>query len=309
MIGATQKKGKGKMEKRISFGDALEQNNYTLVCEYITEITDQLKANLINSELAALEKSIEREKTHLSYFVKKELVQQNIDFIFGRYIGFVDAIYEHLAKAYKEKSLKDGLNSCDIFEIPHVNDIIVTIHTNPGIRHGKLAEEVGIEKSTLTGIMDKLIDKDVVNYSRPGKYKYYYLSDLGTTYYENNKNIIDAETDVKALTEQLLIALSREEDANGKLLQIITSLCTGKSAFQGYYSKAVEKLELAQIFAGIPTIKQLRVLYPDLSLHTVDNGCVFKLNSQDPIVSLFGKKPSNMFVVYPAPQTLKIVNG
>lgn len=297
------------MDKRISFGDALEQNNYALVSEYITEITDQLKANLINSELNALEESIEREKTYLSYFVKKELVQQNIDFIFGRYIGFVDAIYEHLAKAYKETSLKDSLNSCDISEIPHVNDIIVTIHTNPGIRHGKLAEEVGIEKSTLTGIMDKLIDRDVVNYSRPGKYKYYYLSELGTAYYENNKNIIDAETDIKALTEQLLIVLSREEDANGKLLQIITSLCTGKSAFQGYYSKTAEKLELAQIFVGIPTIKQLKVLYPDHSLHTVDNGCVFKFNSKDPIVSLFDKKPNNMFFAYPAPSTLKIVNG
>ena len=37
------------------------------------------------------------------YFVKKELTKQNIDFIFGRYVGFVDAIYEHLAKTYKEK--------------------------------------------------------------------------------------------------------------------------------------------------------------------------------------------------------------
>ena len=296
------------MEKQINFGDALEQNNYTLASEYINEITEQLKSNLINAELEALEESIEREKTQLSYFVKKELTKQNIDFIFGRYVGFVDAIYEHLAKTYKEKAFKDSLNSCDISEIPHVNDIIVTIHTQPGIRHGKLAEEVGIEKSTLTGIMDKLVDKDVVIYSRPGKYKYYYLADLGIEYYENNKNIIKAETDIKALTEQLLIALSREEDANGKLLQIIRSLCNGKSSFQGYYSKTAEKLEISQIFAGIPSIKQLKVLYPDHSLRTVDNGYVFKFTQNDPIISLVEKKPSNTYTIYPTTIRLKLVN-
>lgn len=295
------------MNKNINLEEALEQNNYADVSVYISESINQLKTFLYKQEITALEDEIEKKKAGYSFLVKKELVKKNVHFLFGRYIGFVDSLYEQLFKAYKEKAFRDSLESLDISDIPHVNDIIVTIRQEEGIRHGNLAEKVGIEKSTLSGIMEKLVAKGAVRFSRPGKYKYYYLTELGNKYYENNRRIIEAETNIEALTEQLLIVLSKEKDANGKLLQIIKALCEGKSVFKGYNAKTNEKLNPSIIFAGIPTIKQLNVFFSDTSIHTVDNGCVLTTNSEKSVIYLSDEN-NNDFVRYPELSMANLLN-
>ena len=108
-----------------------------------------------------------------------------------------------------------------------------------------------------------------------------YLTELGNRYYDNNRTIIESETNIDALTEQLLLALSKEDDANGKLIQIITALCDGKNVFKGYKSNTQEKVNPSIIFAGIPTIKQLNVMFPDTSIHTVNDAVVLSLNSKN----------------------------
>ena len=217
------------------------------------------------------------------------------------------ALYEHLAKAYKEKNFRDSLEARDISDIPHVNDIIVTIKQDEGIRQGKLAEKVGIENTTLSGIMDKLVEKGAIRFSRPGKYKYYYLTELGNNYYEKNKIIIEAETNIDALTEQLLLALSKEDDANGRLLQIISALCKGKSVFNGYNSKTKEKVNPSIIFAGIPTIRQLNVLFSDNLVHTINSGIVVGPNPEKPIIYLLDDN-SNDFAGYPQLSIMDLAN-
>lgn len=295
------------MDKNINLEESLEQNNYSNVSAYVSESINRLKMFLNKLELTALEDEIEHKKAKFSFLVKKELAQKDVHFLFGRYIGFIDALYEQLPKVYKEKIFRDSLESCDISDIPHVNDIIVTIRQDEGIRHGKLAEKVGIEKSTLSGIMDKLVEKRAVRFSRPGKYKYYFLTELGDKYYENNRIIIEAETNLDALTEQLLLALSKEEDANGKLLQIITALCEGKNVFKGYKAKTKEKVNPSLIFAGIPTIKQLNVLFSDTSVHTVNNAWMLSINPEKPIIFLLDKN-NNDFATCPQFSIKDLVN-
>ena len=274
------------MDVNIKIADALEKNDYANLITCIQDSIERLKTYCNNADLTGVEGEIEREKSSLSFRVKKKIVEKSVDFAFGRYIGYVDALYEQLAKAHKEKSFSDTLEAYDISDIPHVNDIIVTIRKDEGIRHGNLADKVGIEKSTLSGIMDKLVERGAIRFSRPGKFKYYYLTELGNSYYEKNKMIIEAETNIDALTEQLLLALSKEDDANGKLLQIISALCEGKNIFAGYKSKTKEKVNPSIVFAGIPTIRQLNVLFPDNSVHTINNGIVLSFNPKQSIIYL-----------------------
>lgn len=274
------------MDVNIKLEDALEKKDYENLIACIQDSIERLKTYSSNADLAGLEGEIEQKKSILSFRVKKKLVEKNVDFAFGRYIGYVDALYEQLVKAYKEKNFRDTLETYDISDIPHVNDIIITIKQDEGIRHGNLAEKVGIEKSTLSGIMDRLVERGAIRFSRPGKYKYYYLTELGNSYYEKNRMIIEAETNIDALTEQLLLALSKEDDANGKLLQIITALCEGKNVFDGYKSKTKEKVNPSIVFAGIPTIRQLNVLFPDNSVHTINNGIVLSFNPKQSIIYL-----------------------
>ena len=104
------------------------------------------------------------------------MIDENSHFILGRYVGYLDLLYKQLSYKAREKAFIDEINCYSVSEIPHVNDIISTLYHEEGIRHGRLAEKVGIEKSTLTGIMDRLVNNKVVKFSRPGKYKYYYLT-------------------------------------------------------------------------------------------------------------------------------------
>lgn len=297
-----------KMKNKLNLEEAIKQNNYSELSNFINESINKLKVFFDALDLVELENEIERKKSNFSFLVKKEIVEKNVHFLFGRYIGYIDFLYEQLAKEYKEKGFKESLASLDISDIPHVNDIMVTIYQQEGIRHGALAEKVGIEKSTLSGIMDKLVKKGAVRFSRPGKYKYYYLTELGNRYYINNRAIIEAETNIDALTEQLLLALSKEEDANGKLIQIITALCDGKNVFKGYKSNTQEKVNPSMIFAGIPTIKQLHVMFPDTSIHTVNDASVLSLNSKSDIISLFNNNSNNL-VEYPGIPIIELVNA
>lgn len=282
------------MNKIADFEKVFEQNNYEKFFLYIQEKSEQLELLFQEQNLEQLESDLEREKNIFSYFVKKEYVEKNIHFIFGRYIGLLDALYEQLIEQSSQRMLEKEIDDYDISQIPHVNDIIVTIHKNEGIRHGNLAERVGIEKSTLTGIMERLVDKEVVKFSRPGKYKYYYLSDLGKKYFEKNKKLIEIGTDIDALIEQLLVCLSKEDKVTDKVLQIITTLCKGNSKLSGYNSKAKERVDTEMIFATIPSIKPINVMFPDTKqIHKINQAVTCYLNSEEPIVTLIDNSNNN----------------
>lgn len=282
------------MNKIADFEKVFEQNNYEKLFLYIQEKSEQLELLFQEQNLEQLESDLEREKNIFSYFVKKEYVEKNIHFIFGRYIGLLDALYEQLIEQSSQQMLEKEIDDYDISQIPHVNDIIVTIHKNEGIRHGNLAERVGIEKSTLTGIMERLVDKEVVKFSRPGKYKYYYLSDLGRKYFEKNKKLIEVGTDIDALIEQLLVCLSKEDNVTDKVLQIITTLCKGNSKLTGYNSKAKERVDTEMIFATIPSIKPINVMFPDTKqIHKINQAITCYINSEEPIVTLIDNSNNN----------------
>lgn len=296
----------------INIEEALKQNNYDAIRSVIQERTSVLISLFHDSSFELLEKEIEREKAQLSFWVKKELVERSVHFLFGRYIGIIDAIDQQLAAEYTQKSLINSINSYDISEIPHINDIIATVWQDEGIRHGKLAEKVGIEKSTLTGIMDKLVEKKVVCFSRPGKYKYYYLTDFGKKYYNDNRINIEAETNIDALTEQLLLALSKDDNANNTIIHIIKVLCEGHNNFKGFNAKTTGKVDPAYIFAGIPTIKQINVMFPDVPMHTVNNAEVYSINPNGAVQEKFvmlSSNNDNHFIRHPKFSITSIINA
>lgn len=282
------------MNRTVDFEEVFEQNDYEKIFLYIQEKSEQLELLFQERNLEQLERDLEYEKNIFSYFVKKEYVEKNIHFIFGRYIGLLDALYEQLIEQSSQQLLEKEFDDYDISQIPHVNDIIVTIQNNEGIRHGNLAEKVGIEKSTLTGIMERLVDKEVVKFSRPGKYKYYYLSDLGRKYFEKNKKLIEVGTDIDALIEQLLVCLSKEDNVTDKVLQIITTLCKGNSKLSGYNSKAKDRVDTEMIFSTIPSIKPINVMFPDTKqIHKINQAITCYIIAEEPIVTLIDNSNNN----------------
>ncbi len=282
------------MINRNKLEESLERNDYENLFLYIQESSNYLKSLLENSNFAELEKVLEHEKNHTAYYIKKEYAEQNIHFIFGRYVGLMDVIYDQLSNESQMLQFKNKIEEYDISEIPHVNEIILSIHRDEGIRHGKLADNIGIDKSTLTGIMDKLVDKGAVTFTRPGKYKYYYLSKFGKAYYENNKKFLEVGSNIETLIEQILLCLSKEENATDRALEIITALCRGKSKSNGYNYKIKGNVDTSRVFAAIPSIKAVNVMFPESKkIHTINQAMTFYFNQDSPFVRLIDNNNEN----------------
>lgn len=283
------------MDKTIEFEKAIENGNYKQINIFIEESIKHFERLIKQSALEDLERELDLKRTLISFWAEKELVDENPHFILGRYAGYLDLLYEQLSSKVKEKAFIDGINCCSVSEIPHVNDIISTLYHEEGIRHGRLAEKVGIEKSTLTGIMDRLVARKVVKFSRPGKYKYYYLTDIGIKYFDDNRKNLEATTNLDALIEQLLLTLSKEEsDINGKIVKVISSLFKGKNEYEGYQSNVSEKINPAFIFGKIPCIEPINVMMPDKSIRTVTSSLIFNPSKSNSIVSLLSNNDNNI---------------
>lgn len=250
----------------------INNKDYDYIYEFINNSVDAIVRDLYDDELKKVLTTIEREKSIFSMIDKQESVEKNKHYLIGKYVGFIYAVDKFLSIALPKKNLDNVVNSLNVYEIPHINDIIITIIKNEGIRHGKLADEIGIKKSTLTGIMEKLVSKGIVTFSRPGKYKYYYVTDLGKEYYKHNKGVINSMSNIDSLTEQLLVAISKEDDANGKLISIIEALTKGKHCFKEYEAKSKGKIKPETIFAHMPRIKPVNVAIEEGNVYTVDNG-------------------------------------
>lgn len=220
-----------------------KNRNYDELLIYVQNTSKHFKSLLSKCDLEELEKELEIEKARCAYYIKKEYYEQNIDFIFGKYVGELESICDRLNEKFEEAAINDAIYKNDVAEIPHVNDIISTIYHDEGIRHGVLAEKVGIDRSTLTGIMDKLVKKQIVIFSRPGKFKYYYLSKAGKKYYATKKYDLEANKNTEASLEQLLINISKESNQTKAIQNTIQAIFEQNSKIQEYDSNKKQKLD------------------------------------------------------------------
>lgn len=224
-------------------------------------------------------------KKILSFYSHKAEQHTKDDlFILGGYIGATIVYSDLLAKKEEYDIAVTKMKSYEVDEIPHINDIISIVKKNPGIRHGVLAEMIGIDRSTLTGLMNRLVKESIIEFTRPGKYKYYYLTDLGKEYYKRNQLAIDSIGNLNSLIEQLRIYLSREKDPNAKILSVISALCSDQGRYSGSQKSTKEIVDPSIIFAGMPSLKELNVAFRDSEPHLVNDGIVMNVLGEKTVV-------------------------
>lgn len=214
------------------------------------------------------------------WLVQKYTAEENIDYFAGFFIGLLYALDAYLHTHDLEERAGATLDTTTK-DIPHFQDILYVIEAQEGIRHGRLAESIGIDRSTLTGIMDRIISSGAVIFSRPGKYKYYYLTELGMRYCNSHRQQHDLKhekaTLIAAFTE--LVDQSREPaELVGELMK---TLYDSKRETLSYEAVPVVE-EIANLFHRRPenTSVELRLIadrkYEDF---TIDNILTLKNSS------------------------------
>lgn len=199
---------------------AVSEGSYEKVQTYIDDKVRYFQDLVLTQEPEKLKKALEYEYRLCDWLIQKYTYEKSISYFLGYYVGLLASFKNELTVAYNQKqiSLISEIN------VPHLDDILFAIEEHEGIRHGKLAEYIGIERSTLTGIMDRIVASGAVTFSRPGKYKFYYLTDEGKEYCNKNRRYYQSEKSINVLVAELIEQLQRDSNPSqtiGKIVQTI----------------------------------------------------------------------------------------
>ncbi len=158
-----------------------------------------------------------------------------IVFLCGYYSATLDVFKWLLEERETQEAIQAEVSSQWRGQISHFESAIAAIHENPGIRHVDLAAVMKTPKSTLTGMMEKMVDLGVATYSRPGKFKYYYLTPAGESYYAAHAKQIELHRSEEFQMSEAINFLAQSADPAkeiGKFVsQIIEELNLEKEAF------------------------------------------------------------------------------
>jgi len=202
----------------------IEHEDYDALKECIIKTRKEVSEEYNNGR-ESLNEKIMLFLDHFRILVSEYVKKRNFSFLFGRHIGYMEGVNSVL-----ENDIKSAYNAKIVSELKnlssaHFDEIIRILYYEDAVRHGVLAEKVGVDKSTLTGIMDKLEKSEYIVSVRPGKFKYYYLSDSGKKYYiENQKKMIKPEDNIDIKLNDLLYSLSKTSDYDDKFDYVLDQL-------------------------------------------------------------------------------------
>jgi len=255
------------------FESAVLEGKTVDIQAYLDMLLESLTKLFQKKQVFDLQKKVDLHKKKVHYCAKKEIKSENVSFAIGRYYGMLEALSGCVDDMVKKERVLNEINSSGFEKIPHLNDIIAIIATNPGIRHGELAKKVGIERNTLTSITDRLVECNVITFSRPGKFKYYYLTNLGSSYYEDNLIHIKESLSLDYLIEQLVLVMSRSTSPMEIAEKVLHSLNVGQHKFKEYKASNSDQIDplhlipwlIAEKPALVATSNSSEAVYADMA--------------------------------------------
>lgn len=140
-------------------------------------------------ELKGLQTTLDQLGKVLSFYAKVGKMENDINFARGRLVGVTEICKNILSVTETAQRVSRSID--DVFAaiktVSHSEEILETLSQIRGIQHKELARIINIDVSTLTGIMDKLAKMKLVESNNIGKFKFYYLSELGQNYKDEKK--------------------------------------------------------------------------------------------------------------------------
>lgn len=187
----------------IDIAEEFSMKNYDKIIEYANGVQEELIHKWHVKDSNALEHIILKSRNMLNYWtdsiIKKRMWVALIRC--GAWIGTLETI----EKSIYEKSMDKWLQKRTMKRISSVKNLpeIMQLLEIKGIMtHGELVEELKLNhSSTLTEIMKKIAELELITSSKSGKYSLYSLSDAGIRY----AKLLRAEKNENQMLKALII--------------------------------------------------------------------------------------------------------
>ena len=140
-------------------------------------------------------------KNSRSFEVNK--IENTSSYYFGTLAGLIFACEAILSVLLSKKKKIDSLFSGSKKDVNRKKRILGYIQKTPGIGHKNLAECLDIDKSTLTGVIAPLVSANLVDAVVQGKFKYYYLSQSGKAFCEENRLSSELDSSLETVMDIL----------------------------------------------------------------------------------------------------------
>lgn len=206
---------------------AVSEGSFEKVQQYTEERIRFFQKLALERDTTKLKKTLTCEYKLCDWLIQKYTYEKNIDYIFGCFVGMLTSFKNQLTTEYKNQRA-DLIGQINV---PHLEDILFAIEEQEGIRHGKLAEVIGVERSTLTGIMDRIVASGAVVFSRPGKYKFYYLTESGKEYCNKNRKRYRPSKTIDVIVEELIELINREPSPSETVGKVVQTIYERKSDY------------------------------------------------------------------------------
>ena len=173
-----------------------EKTQVEAISNQINSQKDLLTSLLKEEKYDKLEEIIDKEKNIFAYINTKNIVDGNLDYIVGTYVGYLQAMEEIARINIRKENATELVREIGYDIVKSVFDMLIDreyglIETNINI--------VGVDKNTQETILNLLFKENLIKYTRPGRYKFYYISEFGKKYYNeyftmNNQEETDNES-------------------------------------------------------------------------------------------------------------------
>ena len=209
--------------------DTFQEKENERISKWIDELLDEIRLMFRKRDKSAERLLREVQTSWRQIILEEESGEYFIHYQIGRLSGVIESLEEYfISDDYRAAKLTDEMICEKIEDLPHINEILIRIEHSDGIRHGRLADMVGIDKSTLTPIMAKLEKSGVIRFTSIGKYKYYYITSLGRRYLETKDTDNASERGIDLLIERLRIALEKCDDRDNLAEKVERMIGSGK---------------------------------------------------------------------------------
>ena len=182
----------------------LAAKNYETVIEYADETQRELLYSWNARDNTMLERLILQSRNILNFWVDSIGKRRQWMALVrcGAWIGTLEtlekSIYEESMDLLTQKQKKKR-----ILAIKHVPEIMGLLEVKGVMAHGELAEELHLKHaSTLTEIMKKTENLELIEISKAGKYKLYSLTDTGVRYAKQLRSRGDRQALLKGIIRE-----------------------------------------------------------------------------------------------------------